>query len=63
VKRRCIAGVRKSLYDRALGSGLDVMIVVAIEGANEVSGCEIVVRVAMPVWIRKGKEKVSRGTR
>lgn len=63
VKRRCIAGVRKSLYERALGSGLEAMFAVALEGANEVFASEVVVRVVMLVWCKEGKEKVSRGTR
>jgi len=64
VKRRCIAGVRKSLYERALGSGLADMFVMAFDGANAVLESEVVVRVAMTVWwCIEGKEKVSRGTR
>ena len=39
------------------------MFVVAVEGAREVFVCRVVVRVAMPVWYKEGKEKVSRGTR
>jgi hypothetical protein len=42
---------------------LEDMFAVALEGANEVLVSEVVVRVAILVWCKEGKEKVSRGTR
>ena len=43
--------MRKSLYERALGSGLEAIFAAALEGANVVFVSEVAVRVAMLVWL------------